>query len=150
MMTVEITCKECGSGINVYPSVDAHKVECDVCDKIHEVKFSKDQENGIIKDCPICERKDFYTQKDFNRKIGVTLFVIAAILSIWTYGISLIVLYLFDLILFKRIGIVAVCYKCQTNFRGMINADDIEGFNHEMNDRIIYADHDFKGKPLSH
>lgn len=46
-----------------------------------DVNFTNDHEAGILKDCPICARQDFYKQKDFNRKIGVALFVVAAILS---------------------------------------------------------------------
>lgn len=150
MMEVQITCTECGSSVEVVPSQLAHKVECDVCKKVHDVKFTAEHEQGILKECPVCTRMDFYKQKDFNRKIGVILFVIAAILSIWTYGISLVVLYLFDLFLFRKLSMVAICYKCKTNFRNLTNMMEIRDFDHEMNDRIVYADHDFKGKPLSH
>jgi hypothetical protein len=87
---------------------------------------------------------------DFNRKIGVLLYVIAAILSIWTYGLSLFGLWLLDFFLFRRLKLIAVCYKCQTIFRKVKNIEGIRDFDHEMNDRIVYADHDFKGKPLSH
>ncbi len=75
---------------------------------------------------------------------------IAAILSIWTYGLSLVVLWLVDIFLLKKLSLVAICYKCRTNFRNLTNMTDIRDFDHEMNDRIVYADHDFKGKPLSH
>jgi hypothetical protein len=150
MMEVQVTCKGCGSGVELVPERAARKAECDVCHHITELNFTKEHEEGLLKDCPICLRQDFYKQKDFNRKIGVALFVVAAILSIWTYGLSLVALYLIDLFLFKRLAMVAVCYKCQTNFRGIKNMNEIRDFDHEMNDRIIYADHDFKGKPLSH
>lgn len=150
MMTVTLTCNNCGSAIDVHPTLDAQKAECGVCKHQADVTFNQDHMQGILKDCPCCGRKDFYSQKDFNRKLGVILFVIAAILSIWTYGISFIVLYLFDLILFKKLGLIAICYKCQTIFRKVENIKDIPGFNHEMNDRIVYADHDFGGKPLDH
>ena len=150
MMTVTLTCKNCGSAIDIIPTLDATKAECGVCKHHMDVKFNQDHMNGILKDCPCCARKDFYSQKDFNRKLGVILFVIAAILSIWTYGISFIVLYLFDLILFKKLGLIAICYKCQTIFRKVANVKEIPGFNHEMNDRIVYSDHDFGGKPLDH
>lgn len=63
---------------------------------------------------------------------------------------SLVVLYLADLFLFKRLSLVAICYKCKTNFRRVENISDIRDYDHEMNDRIVYSDHDFKGKPLSH
>jgi len=148
-MEVTLTCRECGSGIHIYPRMDAKFANCDVCAKDTEITFSKEHEGGILKECPCCSRKDFYSQKDFNRKIGVILFVIAAICSIWTYGISFIVLYMADLILFKKLPKIAICYKCNTIFRKVKNIDHIGGFNHEMNDRIVYADHDFDGKPLS-
>ncbi len=150
MMTVTLTCSECGSAVNIHPDTSANTAQCRVCSHEIDVKFNADHENNILKDCPHCERKDFYSQKDFNRKIGVILFVIAAVLSIWTYGISFIVLYAFDFLLFRKLAKVAICYKCNTVFRNIANIDEIHEFNHEMNDRIIYADHDFGGKPLEH
>lgn len=150
MMEIQITCPSCKSSVEVLPDHLASKVSCDICQHVIDVKFTKEHEDGILKECPVCSRMDFYKQKDFNRKIGVILFVIAAILSIWTYGISLVVLYLLDLFLFRKLSMVAICYKCETNFRRVKNMTEIRDFDHEMNDRIVYADHDFKGKPLSH
>jgi hypothetical protein len=115
-----------------------------------DVQFNDDHIQGVLKDCPCCGRKDFYSQKDFNRKLGVMLFVIAAILSIWTYGLSLVALYLVDLFLFRKLAMVAICYKCTTNFRKLTNMNEIRDYDHEMNDRIVYSDHDFKGQPLNH
>lgn len=149
-MEVTITCPSCGSGIHVIPSATAIGAKCDVCQHEMPVTFNTDHEAGKLCECPVCSRKDFYQQKDFNRKIGVTLFVIAAILSIWTYGLSFVALWLVDLVLFKKLGTIAICYKCQTIFRKVTNIEEIRAFDHEMNDRVIYADHDFDGKPLSH
>ena len=150
MMEITITCKECNSGIHVHPKTTASEAVCQICNTSNPISFSKELEEGVVKQCPVCQRKDFYKQKDFNRKIGVILFVIASILAIWTYGISLIVLYIFDFFLYKKIGDVVSCYKCSTLFRKVKNIDEIHPFDHEMNDRIIYADHDFGGKPLEH
>jgi hypothetical protein len=150
MMTVQITCPGCGSGVTVKPAVAAEKASCDICKHIMDVKFTPAHERDELCECAVCARQDFYQQKDFNRMIGVTLFVIAAILSIWTYGISLIVLYLVDVFLFRRLKPIAICYKCRTIYRGVRNIDQIRDFDHEMNDRIVYSDHDFKGKPISH
>lgn len=150
MMEITLTCPECGSGVHILPSLDALLAKCDICNHDIPVKFDKPHMEGVLKSCPCCERKDFYSQKDFNRKIGVILFVIAAILSIWTYGISFVVLYLFDFLLFKKLGSIAVCYKCASIFRRVKNIKDIPGFDHEMHDRIVYCGHDFEGKPVSH
>jgi len=150
MMSVQITCSQCGSSIEVHPDMKADKVQCEICQHVQDVKFNADHEAGVLKECPVCSRQDFYKQKDFNRKIGVALFVVAAILSIWTYGLSLVALYLVDLFLFRKLAMVAICYKCKTNFRSLTNMSEIRDYDHEMNDRIVYSDHDFKGKPLSH
>ena len=150
MMEVTLTCPGCGSAIHLTPSESLKTAQCKVCQEKVPVSFSPKDLEGNLETCPRCNRMDFYSQKDFNRKLGVVLFVIAAILSIWTYGISFIVLYLFDFILFKKLGNIAICYKCQTIFRKVSNISEIRSFDHEMNDRIIYSDHDFKGKPLAH
>lgn len=148
MMTIHLTCPECGSGVHVYPDLEAKEAKCEVCQHTITLKIDASHVESKLEVCPCCERKDFYSQKDFNRKIGVILFVIAAILSIWTYGMSLVALWLVDLFLFRRLSPIAICYKCQTIFRNVSNIRAIPGFDHEMNDRIIYADHNFEGKPL--
>ena len=149
-MTATFTCSECGSAIHVYPTLEAKEVDCDICSHKMSVSFNQDHLDGVIKDCPSCARKDFYKQPDFNRKIGVILFVIAAILSIWTYGISLIILYLLDLFLFKKLSPIVICYKCNAIFRNAKNAIEAYNFDHEMNDRIVYSDHDFQGRAPEH
>jgi len=154
-LQIHYTCQSCSSGneILVPPhllSGELHKDACHICQYEQTLKFHPENQVDELHQCVVCERKDFYKQKDFNRKLGVLLFVIAAILSIWTYGISLIVLYLIDLWLFSKLGNIVICYKCQTIYRNVSNVADINAFDHEMNDRIIYSDHDFKGKPLSH
>lgn len=150
MMEVQITCTNCGSSIEVLPEHTAKKVDCDICKQVMDVTFTSEHEQGILQDCPVCRRQDFYKQKDFNRKIGVLLFVVAAALSIVTYGLSLPAAWLIDVFLLRKLNTVAICYKCQTIFRKVKNIDNIRDFDHEMNDRIVYSDHDFKGKPLSH
>ena len=159
MMTIHFTCKNCGSGIHVYPSASAKLIKCDICQHEESVNFEELHEKSILKTCPSCQRMDFYSQKDFNRKLGVIIFIFAALVStvmlwiglgpIW-YLSTFIVLYLLDFILFRRLNLIAICYKCNTIFRNVENISEIQGFNHEMNDRIVYSDHDFKGKPLDH
>ena len=159
MMTVHFTCKKCTSGIHVYPALEANKIQCEVCQHEENVHFDQNHVDGILKDCPECGRHDFYAQKDFNRKLGVIFFVMAALIStvmLWKgmgpewYLSTFIVLYAVDFFLFRRLNQIAICYKCQAIFRDVKNISDIHGFDHEMNDRIIYSDHDFQGKPPSH
>ena len=80
-MTVTLTCPECGSGVAVYPSPGATGTECDVCNHHIPLSFDSSLEKGMVEQCPCCQRKDFYQQKDFNRKIGVALFILAAAIT---------------------------------------------------------------------
>ncbi len=158
MMEIQITCPTCKSSVDIYPDHSASKALCEVCSTEIAIKCNVDHENSILKDCPVCERKDFYSQKDFNRKIGASLFILTILIStallIWSNpmyaGLPFIVLYLIDLALFGKLARVCICYKCNTNFRKVANISDIRDYDHEMNDRIVYADHNFEGKPLSH
>jgi hypothetical protein len=150
MMQVQMTCPECGSSVAVIPSVKATAAQCDVCSHVIALNFDQNHERSHLEDCPVCARKDFYQQKDFNRLVGATLFVVAACLVPWTYGLSLLVLYLLDVFLFRKLSMIAICYNCKTIFRQVANISQIPGYDHEMNDRIVYSGHDFKGKPLSH
>ncbi|MFA6236950.1 MAG: hypothetical protein WC635_06445 [Bacteriovorax sp.] len=159
MMTAQFTCKNCGSGIHVYPSLDAGLIKCDVCQHEQAIHFDQFHVEGMLKDCPGCRRSDFYSQKDFNRKLGVIFFVLAAIIStimLWQgmgpewYLSIFVVLYAIDFLLFRRLNQIAICYKCDAIFRNVKNINEIPGFNHEMHDRIVYADHNFHGKPLDH
>lgn len=159
MMTAHFTCKNCGSGIHVYPSVEAHIVVCEVCQQEQAVYFNQSHVDGILQDCPGCQRKDFYSQKDFNRKLGVIFFVLAAIIStimLWVglgpewYLSTFIVLYAVDFLLFRRLNQIAICYNCEAIFRNVQNIGEIPGYNHEMHDRIVYSGQNFEGKPLDH
>ncbi len=142
IMVVTFTCKDCGSAVHVLPKESDNAIKCSVCGKEEEnIKFEKSLCEGILEKCPCCEGGEFYKQKDFNRKIGVILFVIAALLTPYTYGISFVVLYLFDFILFKKLGFVAMCYKCGTIFREVGNLEMIPDFDHEINDRYAYEGH---------
>ena len=159
MMTVMFTCKGCGSGIHVYPNKEARKIVCEICKHEDDAFFTEEHEQSILKVCPCCKRKDFYSQKDFNRKVGVILFVLTAVISTimfmkgmgpqW-YLSTFIVLYALDFFLFRKLNLIAICYKCNTIFRDVANIELISGFDHEMNDRIVYKDHDFEGKPHNH
>ena len=159
MMEITLTCEDCGSAISIYPTKDVDKAKCQICNHEQSVKFNDDHFESILSDCPSCERKDFYKQKDFNRKIGVIIYMIAAAVSTyifvatevpWYAPVPFIVTYAIDFFLFQKLDPIAICYKCHTIFRNVKNIEEIHDFNHEMNDRIIYADHDFGGEHLDH
>ena len=141
-LSAQITCPECGSSIQVYLNEKAEAAKCTVCE--HEVKLhvTDDHLKDELFSCVVCKRKAFYHQKDFNRAVGVTLFIIAAIFVPWTYGLSLVGLWLVDFFLFRKILMIWICYKCNTIYRGAANLKEIPEFDHQLHDRIVYSDYD--------
>jgi hypothetical protein len=152
---IEITCGKCGSSVDLIADNMLKTANCKICGHSQELNLAKALvESGDLVSCPCCQRKDFYQQPDFNRKVGIFIFTLGAIITLYTfdetYGLPIILFWLLDVLLYKWVPTVVICYKCATNFRKLTNVASIPAFDHEMNDRIIYSNHDFDGKPIKH
>lgn len=84
--------------------------------------------NHTLNQCPLCGCTHLYKQKDFNRRIGVVLILIGVIGAYWTYGVSLIAVTLIDWLLNRMVGMVGICYKCESQFRAS-PVEKLEPFN---------------------
>ena len=80
----------------------------------------------VVDACPVCQGADFYSRKDFDPKVGLTVVIIGAVISAgfyWfgrdliAYGI-LAVAALIDLVVYGRLTDLTVCYRCHSEFRG--------------------------------
>ncbi|MDH3746280.1 MAG: hypothetical protein OES47_14370 [Acidobacteriota bacterium] len=67
--------------------------------------------------CGVCGCEHLYRQRDFNRAWGCALVALGAALVPWTFGLSLLLLALVDLIFYLRLPESVVCYKCDTVYR---------------------------------
>ena len=84
------------------------------------------REDRAVDRCPVCEGADFYTRKDFDPKVGLTVVVIGAAISAGFYwfgrdlvAYSILAAAVFiDLLVYQRLKEVTVCYRCHTEFRG--------------------------------
>ena len=85
-----------------------------------------------FEECPICGCRRFFRQKAFPRVLGIGLVVIGALLVPFTYGVSLMVLALVDLLIYRAVPLMAVCYLCRAEFRGVPIPDRILPFRHHM------------------
>ena len=108
--------KKCDSCNNVYNSkVSSKTIKCDKCKKEH---FFFNSKNLIFERCSFCNCKEFYKRKDFNQKLGCLFVLIGSLLLPFTYGISLVFVLIIDMIFYKYVDEVIVCYKCKMEFRG--------------------------------
>ena len=82
------------------------------------------QEN-VVDTCPHCGSQAFYVQRDFNQKLGVAIMVVFAVVGLifvaldrpFYFYFSLALGALVDLVLYRLLPEITVCYKCKSAFR---------------------------------
>ena len=117
------------------------QVYCSKCEKsflADKKDYCKDCNNNLIVldpeflNCPVCGCKNLYVKKNFNQLLGCLIIFIGAVLVPLTYGISLLVLALFDYLLYKRVEDCLQCYKCKLEFRGANFTGSFDSFDHHI------------------
>jgi len=86
--------------------------------------------SAIFNHCSVCQCRQFYVSKDFNRVLGFLILAISIVLVPKTYGLSLPVCALIDWILYKRVPTLVNCYKCKAQFRGFDAPKRLKPFSH--------------------
>ena len=120
--SLALVCDACDRSIYVRLDPTASETICPGCGRRHALHAGDGAHaagDGPIRACLRCGLDRLYVQKDFNRTLGLAVFVVAAILSVPTWGISLLVATLVDLGLYYMLGDVTICYGCGAQHRGL-------------------------------
>jgi hypothetical protein len=126
-LQIVVKCPQCDAGLPVDASKAPAQIECGACGRVIALDVSDAvQADRAVDKCPVCSGGDFYTRKDFNPKIGVTIVAIGASISAGFYYFKrdliaysiLAVATLVDLVIYGRLKEVTVCYRCHSEFRG--------------------------------
>ena len=88
--------------------------------------------NQKLHSCPECGCKDLYKKKDFNQTFGCLIILVGAVFVPVTYGLSLVVLFLLDLLLYSRIKDSIECYKCKTEYKNVVVPKNMMSFDHHI------------------
>ena len=123
MLEVRYRCPKCAARVAapIGGPASAAAVEhaCERCGDVRTLRFSESlRERGVADLCALCGSEHFYVQKDFDQRIGCLVVAIGAAFVPWTYGLSLAVCALIDLLLYARLPNVAKCYVCKATYRG--------------------------------
>lgn len=126
-MEVTVKCPACGAALPVEAGEGATNISCGGCGRAIALTYSdRVRSDTEVDQCPLCEGRDFYLRKDFDPKLGLTVIIIGALVSAgfyWfgmdlaAYGV-LAAAALIDLVVYRRLGDVTVCYRCHAEFRG--------------------------------
>ncbi len=86
--------------------------------------------------CALCDCDTVYVQKDFNRTLGIGIFIGGAVISLILYGFDQVIAafgVLFgcavvDGVLYKCLPDVTICYKCHTQYRNVTSRAENQPF----------------------
>ena len=126
-MLVTVKCPQCESALPFAAEETPQAIKCGRCGRgIGLVVSEAVRCDTAVDRCPVCEGTDFYVRKDFNPKAGVafvaTWALISAVFYFFNYDLvaySILAAAVFiDLLIFRRLKNVTICYRCHAEFRG--------------------------------
>jgi hypothetical protein len=126
-MDILAKCPKCDAGLPVPADEAPAAIKCGRCG--HDIPLTLTQalrEDRAVDGCAVCGGADFYTRKDFDPKVGLTVVVIGAAISavFYWYERDLIAYSilggaaLIDLVVYGRLKDLTVCYRCHSEYRG--------------------------------
>lgn len=114
-------CDGCGREVVQVFGPPGGAVACPGCGREHDLgRDATLPGSRLLSRCLRCGLDRLYVQKDFNKKAGLWVFIVAAALSIPTWGLSLLAATLIDLALYYALGDATLCYGCGTVHRGYL------------------------------
>ena len=143
-MELTILCPSCGSALPVNAGDRPDEIRCGACHQHVPLAISEALARDTAVDvCPVCEGPDFYTRKDFDPRLGLTVVIIGALVSagFYWFGLDLIAYGILaaaafiDLLVYGRLKGVTVCYRCHSEFRGAYK-DYAPGFDLHIADEL--------------
>ncbi|MBI1883748.1 MAG: hypothetical protein HYS08_06040 [Chlamydiae bacterium] len=126
-----------------------HAVSCKKCANEKKVFVSESLKSKVLDICPLCEKKDFYVQRDFPQEAGCLIVIIGACFVPWTYGLSLPVVAILDFILYKFLPNITICYYCLCRIRGSLPNPQHKPFDHNLFEYFLKEEEEEKRKMAS-
>jgi len=126
-MEVTVKCPGCDAALPVRAADAPDHIACGSCRLVIPLTVTDAVAKDVAVDaCPVCRGRDFYVRKDFDPKMGVTFVIVGATISAVFYGYGMdLVAYgilaaaaFIDLVVYRRLGDVTVCYRCHAELRG--------------------------------
>lgn len=139
-MRIEITCPQCAE-VFATDAVDADAWRCPTCQQ--QIQAQAPGGGAQLTRCRLCGNEQMYVQKNFPQRLGLAILVTALALScvfyywhwlVWTWAV-LIGSVVVDAILYRCVGTVSVCYRCQARYSGFAPNPNHHPFELEIAER---------------
>lgn len=127
-VTITVDCPSCRKSMTL-PLKEGEILRCPECNA--QAGQIPALEN-IFSSCPVCQCRQFYIQKDFNRGLGCLIVLIGILLVPLTYGLSLPLFAGIDWLIYRRYPAMVICYKCAAEYRGLPAPKGLKSFLHHI------------------
>lgn len=126
-MQVSFRCPYCTTELS-FEDLSQDQSPCPKCSEMIRLRITQGmREKNLVDHCVICGLDKLYTQKDFNRTLGASIFGGAAIMSLICYGYHYVVSAFLvlgaaaaiDYLLYLALPEVTICYRCHSQYRGV-------------------------------
>lgn len=114
---VNFACATCGNGLVLPLEPAGVEIFCPRCGTPARLAFAAG--SGMLQRCAACGSEALYVQRDFNRLLGLAIVVVAALFAVQTFGLSLLAAAVLDLMLFRLLPRITICYACDAVHRGL-------------------------------
>jgi len=126
-MHVTARCPGCNAALPFAAASPPAAIKCGACGREIPLELSDAVTSDERVDrCPVCAGRDFYVRKDFDPKVGLAFVIAGALVSAFFYWFKqdliaysvLAAAVLIDLVIYRRLRDLTVCYRCHAEFRG--------------------------------
>ncbi len=119
-LELAFACTACGRPVEGVLAASTEALACAACGHATPLPEARGVPEGTLPPaCPVCGSADRYSQRDFNRKLGLALAAVGLVLGPFTGWISTIVAVGLDAVLYLLVPLVTVCYACNAQLRGL-------------------------------
>ena len=102
-------------------------LKCPACDTL----VCTVPENWLLEyGCPVCKCRHLYRRKNFNQVVGLVIILVGAFLAVVISYWILAAVTLMDILLYRFVPEVAVCYRCGAEANGIIGTGELSMFDH--------------------
>lgn len=138
-MRIRLRCSdpECGREYDLHIDSGRAAGRCPRCGREQVIDTAAAVRDDVLVRCPCCGSEELYVRKDFPQRLGLGLVVVVALGSFyffgrgelgWALGI-LVGLVVVDLIIYRLVPTITVCYRCKAEFRDMAINPAHKGFD---------------------
>jgi ssDNA-binding Zn-finger/Zn-ribbon topoisomerase 1 len=124
-VVISFLCPHCRQQLE-FDDLGHDAAPCPACGQPIQLRITERmRRENIVDQCAVCECHKVYVQKDFNRTLGLSIFITGAVISLVLFGFNwvwsafgvLLLCAAADGILYKVLPEVTICYKCHSQYR---------------------------------